>query len=86
MTVVASRLIGFEKGPHGAMKTGLWASADYLPPQSHPNPSWPLGFWTGKPQIVSDGRGSYRVRSDRVKASPLLPPVGLALGRGLMVR
>ena len=27
------------KGAHGAMKTGLWASADYLPPQSHPNPS-----------------------------------------------
>ena len=24
-------------------------SADYLPPQSHPNPSWPLGFWTGRP-------------------------------------
>ena len=48
VTVATSGRLGFGKGPHGAMKTGLWASADYLGPQSHPNPSWRLGFWPGK--------------------------------------
>ena len=39
VTVATSGQLGFGKGPHGAMTTGLWASADYLGPQSHPQPT-----------------------------------------------
>ena len=53
--VATSSRLGFGKGPHGAMKTGLWASADYLGPQSHPNPSWRLGFWPGRPAVFAGG-------------------------------
>ena len=49
VTVATSGPLGFGKGHHGAMETGLWASPTYLAPQSYPNPSWPLRSWPGRP-------------------------------------
>ena len=57
VTVATSGRLGFGKVPHGAMKTGLWASADYLGRRSHPSPSWPLGFCPGSPAHLWWWRG-----------------------------
>ena len=43
VTVATSSPVGFQKGPRGAMKTGLPDSPAHLAPRSDPNPSRPLG-------------------------------------------
>ena len=71
--MASSGPIGFGKGPHGAMKTGLWASPAHLTPRSHLNPISPLGFWSGD-SVVSEGPARrLGLGSSEGKAAPWPP-------------
>ena len=86
--MAASGPIGFGKGPHDAMKTGLWASPAHLAPRSHLNPISPL-WGSGLATLVSvvPVRASpLGLGSSEGKAAPWPPLVRLALGRGGTVR
>ena len=75
-------LLGEGGTPRHHLRKGLdryrWRGATY----TLPSPSWPPGLSGLAGQIVSGGRGSYRVRSDRSEGVTVATSGRLGFGKG----